>query len=107
MSLESDRLHWRSLMSERYRLRLTAGEAAGGGRVVMALHGDARATVGYLLAAAETVSEDDPPAREQLYRLAVLLAARLAARLGSASSPPPDPIDQSETPPLDLAGEPA
>lgn len=66
-------------MAKKYRLRLT--EVTEGQpepeRVLISLTDDAFSLISWLLSAAVTSTEDDPRAREQLYRLSVTQAERL------------------------------
>lgn len=65
-------------MPKRYRLVLhEEGDPDGPDHVRLRLTGDAFEVVSWLLAAAVTITHDDPKAREQLYRLTVTQAERL------------------------------
>lgn len=66
-------------MAKTYRLRLTevTGDPADREPVVVSLENDAFQMIGWLLFAAVTLTQDDPKAREQLYRLTVVQSARL------------------------------
>jgi len=66
-------------MPKRYHLRLNEdGDPDGPGHVRINLHGDAFEVLHWLLSSAVTITEDDPKAREQLYRLAVVQVERLS-----------------------------
>jgi hypothetical protein len=69
-------------VAKRYRLRLVevtreADDQPEAERVLLSLTDDAFGIAGWLLSGAVTITEDDPRAREQLYRLIVTQAERL------------------------------
>jgi hypothetical protein len=66
-------------MAKQYRLQLDeeTDDQRDPQRVMVSLRGDASSIVGWLLSIAETITQDDERAREQLYRLSVTQAERL------------------------------
>ena len=66
-------------MAKQYRLQLDeeTDDQRDPQRVMVSLRGDAYSIVGWLLSIAETITQDDERAREQLYRLSVTQAERL------------------------------
>ena len=67
-----------------YRLRLTEREDdyRAEEQVTLNLEGSASSTVGWLLSVAETITQDDPKARERLEQQARVLIEQLERRRG-------------------------